>query len=81
MRSRPGIESAHTTSFFDSKYRKNVRLPMPAARAMSSTVVASNPWSANSAKATRSSSSRLVALRLPARAGGACPMFAMTLSL
>ena len=60
IRSSSASNAPHGTSFFDGKYRKNVRRPIPAAAAISSTVVCSNPRSANRANAVCSSSAREV---------------------
>ena len=60
IRSSSTSNAPHGTSFFDGKYRKNVRRPIPAAAAISSTVVCSNPRSANRANAVCSSSAREV---------------------
>ena len=60
IRSSSASNAPHGTSFFDGKYRKNVRRPIPAVAAISSTVVCSNPRSANRANAVCSSSAREV---------------------
>ena len=58
-------KSPQTASFFDLKYRKNVRRPMPAAAAISSTEVTSKPCSENIASEICSNSARLVTAGRP----------------
>src|SRR5260370_22756708 len=56
-------KSPQPTSFLVGKYRKNVRRPIPAALAMSSIVVRSNPCRSNRSNATCSSFARDVTSR------------------
>ena len=74
-------KSPHTTSFFERKYRKKVRREMPAAAAMSSTVVSSKPCRAKRSSAACPSSDRLVTRGRPGRSLPAWIGMGFTLAL
>ena len=81
IRSSSAAKLPHGTSFLDAKYRKKVRRPMPAALAMSSTVVPSKPCRSNSSNATCSSSARVVIRLRPSWAGAPGEVISATASL